>query len=166
MIKNNETLENSYFEMQFQNENNKSSTRFTKSIESSNESIIIYKPDVVVKKPVEPLKKYRKAASTWKQLGILTWKNLVLSKRNLCGLLTEIICPIFIMALLLLIRYFVTAVSISDQQNRAANVLDLFPLSNGTILVYYYPNSIFIQNTVTQAFSLIKSRKPFLNATS
>ena len=120
---------------------------------------------VVRKEKKQSTQANRKVAGFWKQLGILTWKNLALSRRNICGLLTEILCPLFIIVLLIIIRYFVTVTAVSDQNNRVTNVLDALPITNNTnaTLLLYYPNTTFIKNIISNAALLIKTRKPFFN---
>ena len=111
------------------------------------------------------ISKDREIAGFWKQLRILTWKNLVLSKRNACGLLTEILAPLFIIIILIVIRYFIDATQNYDQANGLYNVFDLFPITNtsNATLLLYYPNNSFIQGIVNNSVTLIKMRKPFFN---
>ena len=111
--------------------------------------------------------KNRKLAGFRQQFNILTWKNLILSKRNKCGLITEIFCPFFILLLLIIIRYFVDATQINDQSFIPKNVLDVFPITNATnsTLLLYYPNNTFIESIMKQAVSIIKQHKPYLNVT-
>lgn len=114
------------------------------------------------------IKKDREIAGFSKQFAILSWKNLILSKRNVCGLVTEILCPIFTIVILLVIRYFVDASIYTDQSNTAYNVLDLFPITintTNTTMLLYYPNNAFIQGIINQSVALIKLRKPFFNVT-
>ena len=110
----------------------------------------------------------RKLAGFWNQLAILTWKNLILTKRNMCGLLTEILCPLFIIALLIIIRYFVTAKQSYDETNALYNVIDIMPITNKTnaTLLLYYPNNSLIQTIVTNAVSIIRLRKPSMRLDS
>jgi hypothetical protein len=111
-------------------------------------------------KPVEV--KNRKLAGFWRQLWILTWKNLILSKRNICGLISEILCPLFIVALLIIIRYYVTATQSYDQINALYNVLDIMPVTNttNTTTILYYPNSSAIELIMNYSIQLLNSRKP------
>jgi hypothetical protein len=107
----------------------------------------------------------RKLAGFWQQFAILSWKNLILSRRNVCGLITEIACPIFIVIILVVIRYFVDASRYDDQTNGLYNVLDIFPLSNTTKQLLYYPNNTFIRGIVDNAVAIIKTRKPAFTPT-
>ena len=109
----------------------------------------------------------RKIAGVWRQFSILLWKNLILSKRNVCGLVTEILCPLLVIIILIIIRYFVDITQYTDQSNGLYNVLDLLQLTrNSTNLLLYYPNTTLIKDIITQAVMLIKQRKPFFNLTS
>ena len=116
-------------------------------------------------KPVEV--KNRQLAGFWGQLRILTWKNLILSKRSLCGLLIEILCPLFIVALLIVIRYFVTAIQNYDQVNDLYNVLDIMPVTNttNTTTILFYPNNSAIELILNYSIQLINLRKPFVQFT-
>ena len=112
----------------------------------------------------------RRIAGIWKQFSILTWKNLILSRRNACGLVTEILCPLIVILILIVIRYFVDVTQYEDQANASNNVLDLLPItpnstSNASLLLYY-PNTPIVYNIITNAVSLIKLRKPYFNASS
>ena len=110
----------------------------------------------------------REIAGFRQQFLILSWKNLILSKRSLCGLITEIVVPILTVFILLVLRYFVDATQYTDQSNAPYNVLDLFPITtntSNTTMLLYYPNNVFIRGIVNQTVSLIKLRKPFFNVT-
>jgi hypothetical protein len=114
------------------------------------------------------ISKDRKIAGFRQQFIILSWKNLILSKRSVCALITEIVAPILTVLILLVLRYFVDSIQYSDQSNTAYNVLDLFPITantSNTTMLYYYPSNSFIQGIMTQAVTLIKRRKPFFNVT-
>jgi hypothetical protein len=110
-------------------------------------------------------KKKHQIVGYFGQLRILTWKNLILSKRNLCGLLSEILLPIILVAFLILIRYFVDVVRNNDQITPTSNVIDLIPFRNQSRLLLYYPDNAFIEGIVSGAAALINLRKPLFNIT-
>ena len=112
----------------------------------------------------------RKIASTVKQqvyginFQIITWKNFILSQRNLFNLFAEIFGHVLVIITLLVIRYFTHAVKYQEKSNDLSNVFDLFPETNKTILLYY-PNNTFIEDIISQVINLIKKRKSFSNIT-
>jgi hypothetical protein len=137
------------------NEKNKSLTSMNPSKEDHNSTKNLISKD-------------REIAGFRQQFLILSWKNLILSKRSVCALITEIVAPILTVLILLVLRYFVDSIQYSDQSNTAYNVLDLFPITantSNTTMLYYYPSNSFIQGIMTQAVTLIKLRKPFFNVT-
>jgi hypothetical protein len=106
----------------------------------------------------------RKMVGFGGQLRILLWKNWILSKRNTCGLISEILVPIFIILFLILMRYLIDVIQYGDQINRASNVIDLFmspnaPNKTGKTIMYY-PNNSLIQSIVVGAVGLIQYRTP------
>ena len=105
-----------------------------------------------------------KIAGLWNQFKIITWKNFILSKRNLFNLFAEIFGPLLVIMTLLVIRYFTHAVKYQEKSNDLSNVFDLFPETNKTILLYY-PNNTFIEDIISQVINLIKKRKSFSNIT-
>ena len=101
-------------------------------------------------------------AGFFAQLRILMWKNTVLFRRNVSGTLSEIICPMLFVLAMLLIRYFVDNIRLSEQKFTATSALDLIPSLN-TSYILYYPNNAFVLGLVNRAVDLIKQRKPTLN---
>ena len=114
-------------------------------------------------------KQLRKISGFFMQLRILAWKNLILTWRNMCGLIAEMGATLGVIALLIIIRSFVGVYYYSAQTNSLSNVFDLYSptaYSTPTPLLLYYPNNTFIKGIVTNAVSIIQKRVPIFNPTS
>ena len=105
-------------------------------------------------------------AGFFRQLQILLWKNSLLFQRNVLGTLCEILLSVGFIAILLLIRYIVESVQYKDQANPFYNVIDYFQNFAGHYIILYYPDSPVVKQIIQNAYFLIKTRKPWLNATS
>ncbi len=154
-----ENRENAVFKVEIEERNNFVTSTSTKT----NTDDALLKNQPVLGNRVNEC---RKIAGVWKQFYILLWKNLILSKRNLCGLITELLCPLFAIIILIIIRYVVDITQYSDQSNRLNNVLDLLRLTkNSGNLLLYYPNTTLAKSVVEEAVMLIQKVKSF-NITS
>ncbi len=110
---------------------------------------------------VEKKKIEKKIVGFGGQLRILLWKNLILSKRNTCGLISEVILPIALIIFLILMRYLVDVIHFNDQINRALNVVEQVPANTSRTVVMFYPNNSFIENIVVNAVDLMQSSLSF-----
>jgi hypothetical protein len=110
--------------------------------------------------------KPQKVAGFLKQVSILTWKNSILIRRKKLSTILEIVLSLLFISMLLTIRYFVEKVPIPDQFNPIYNVMDYFQVFTGKNLILYYPNNPLIQRIIMNAYDFIRTRKPWLNATS
>lgn len=108
----------------------------------------------------------RKVVGFFKQLLILFWKNSILFKRNILGTLVEIIAALVFVLILIFLRYFVDSVRFADQTNIARSVFDTINATTNRSLILYYPNNTYVKDLITNAYFLIKTRKPSFNATS
>jgi hypothetical protein len=105
-------------------------------------------------------------ASNWRQFCMLTWKNLILIRRNLLGTLFELTLSIFFVFTLLLIRNIVERIYVPEQIYPAYYIIDYFQNAVGHNLILFYPNNSMIYEVVQHAYNLIKSRKLWLNLSS
>jgi hypothetical protein len=111
----------------------------------------------------------RKVVGFFRQIVILLWKNSILFRRNISGTLAEILAAFIFLFILLLIRFFADSTKINDQsyiKNPTFNLLSIINATTNRELIMYYPNNSFVEELVTNAYQLIKSRKPNFNATS
>ena len=111
----------------------------------------------------------RKVVGIFRQIVILLWKNSILFRRNISGTLAEILAAFVFLFILLLIRFFADSTKINDQsyvKNPTFNLLSIINATTNRELIMYYPNNTFVEELVTNAYQLIKSRKPNFNATS
>jgi hypothetical protein len=154
-----ENRENAVFKVEIEERNNLVTSTSSKT---NNDDALLKNQPVVGNRVNE----CRKIAGVWKQFYILLWKNFILSKRNLCGLFTELLCPLVAIIILIIIRYFVDITQYSDQSNGLNNVLDLLRLTkNSGNLLLYYPNTTLAKSVVEEAVMLIQKVKSF-NITS
>ncbi|RNA17620.1 ATP-binding cassette sub-family A member 3-like [Brachionus plicatilis] len=112
--------------------------------------------------------KERKVVGFFRQFLILFWKNWVLFKRNIAGTITEICASLIFVIILLILRFFVDSTKIEEQNANTSPIFDVLSLINATTnrtYLMYYPNNSFIEGIVTNAFELIKSRKPVFSVT-
>jgi len=65
--------------------------------------------------------------SNFKQLGVLLWKNYVLQKRSIVGLILEILLPMLFAIILLPIRSIVQSTNYSSDTNYDAFQLNQYP---------------------------------------
>ncbi len=107
-------------------------------------------------------------ASVPRQILILLWKNAILFRRNLFSTFLEIFCPLLLLSILLIMRFFIEKINYTDQNNLPHTVLnfvsEVFQLSlksQFTInrinrnLIVYYPNTTIIEGLVSRAASSI-----------
>jgi hypothetical protein len=116
------------------------------------------------KKESEP--EERKIASRFRQLVVLSWKNIKLLQRNKIGTCAEILMALLFIIITILMRYFMDVVVFNEQNSLNNPVLGLFDLasSSNRSLIYYYPNNTFIKDIVTNAYTLINSQSPNFTA--
>ena len=111
------------------------------------------------------VKQSYKIAGFFKQLQILSKKNFLLITRNKIGIFSEFIAPIFLIALLLLLRYaFETRYEAgynlrpnSVYYNFRKNFFRTFRNKYSNI-VHYYPNNSFIEKIVKRGISFITNQ--------
>jgi hypothetical protein len=109
-----------------------------------------------------------KLASVPWQIIILLWKNSILFRRNFLATFLELFCPLLILSILLIMRYFIEKISINDQklapQNVFAFVNEIFQLtlqSQFSInrlnrdVIAYFPDNLLIRSVVSKAAALI-----------
>lgn len=105
------------------------------------------------------------------QIFILLWKNGILFRRNIFGTLLEVFCPLLFLSILLIMRYFIEKIKYYDQYNFSRSIFDVFiepPQVSLTALsqieedrsnrnlIFYYPDTEFIRNIVTNAAKLLQ----------
>ena len=110
--------------------------------------------------------KPQKIAGFLKQVSILAWKNCILVRRKKYSTILEILLSLWFVSMLLIIRYFVEKVPIPDQLNPMYNVMDYFQVFKEKNLILYYPDNPLIERIVMNTYDFIRTRKPWLNATS
>ena len=104
-----------------------------------------------------------KIAGFFKQLLILSKKNLILSKRNRKGTIFEIIASVVLVLFLLALRLAVKNQYKAVQNGPLNDVYDNFRknfylfqnYSNEGSVVYYYPNNSLIENIVKRSIGHI-----------
>lgn len=116
----------------------------------------------------------REIAGRFRQCIIMFWKNSLLFRRNVWGTLAEIFMAFLFALIILLLRYFVDVTVYPDQSSTNGTtfisynpLLGLFDAVNASNLtnIYFYPNNSFIQEIVTNAYTLINTAKPNFTAT-
>nr|UOU03315.1 ATP-binding cassette subfamily A3-like 2 [Brachionus rubens] len=112
--------------------------------------------------------KERKVVGFFRQILILLWKNGVLFKRNISGTIVEIAVALLFVFILVFLRFFVDSTKVDEQtytNNPIRNVLQFINVTTNRSLIMYYPNNSYVQSIVTNAYMLIKSKRPTFNAT-
>ena len=87
-------------------------------------------------------------------------KNYILSKRNKLGVAVEVLCPLFMISILLIIRFAVPIEHYPEQEASLENtIIDYFEFdpSNSSNYVFYYPNNAFIESVVVKAMGRYKN---------
>ena len=109
-----------------------------------------------------------KVAGFFQQLKILSWKNLILSKRSKKGLISEIFIPLFLLIILVVIRDLVSIEYVKAKDPPAKNIFNYFDDKNITArnLILYYPNSSLVQDIIKRGVDIIKLNNSKFNATS
>jgi hypothetical protein len=117
-------------------------------------------------KPIE--RNNFKVASFFQQLRILSWKNLILSKRSKKGLISEIIIPMFLLVILVVIRILVSIEYVKAKNPSAKSVFSYFDDKNITErnLIYYYPESTIVENIIKRGVDIIKLKNTQFNPKS
>ena len=97
-----------------------------------------------------------------KQILILVWKNLLLSRRNLFGTVLEMLCPYLFISFMLVIRSFMERIRLTSQFNMPTSVLDvrLGSFNQTRNLILYFPNTNFVRRLVDNAVNLIVQNNP------
>ena len=103
-----------------------------------------------------------------RQVLILLWKNGLLFRRNLFGTFLELVCPLLMLSVFLIMRYFIEKVNYPEQNNKPRSVLsfmnELFQLTLQTQLtvnrmsrnlIVYYPNTRLVETIATKAAAVI-----------
>ena len=117
-------------------------------------------------KPIE--RNNFRVAGFFQQLRILSWKNLILSKRSKKGLISEIIIPMFFLIILVVIRILVPIQYVKAENPSAKSVFNYFDGKNITErnLIYYYPESSIVENIIKRGVDIIKLKNTQFNPQS
>jgi hypothetical protein len=117
-------------------------------------------------KPIE--RNNFKVASFFQQLRILSWKNLILSKRSKKGLISEIIIPMFLLVKLVVIRIQLPIYYVKAENTSAISVFSYFEHDDllKRNLIYYYPESSIVENIIKRGVDIIKLKNTQFNPKS
>lgn len=103
-----------------------------------------------------------------RQILILMWKNGLLFRRNKLGTICEILVALLFVFILVFLRFFVDSTHFDDQdyrRNPAVPVISNINVTTNRSLIMYWPDNVFVQSVVSNAYDLIKAQKPDFNAT-
>lgn len=104
--------------------------------------------------------------SLFNQFLILTWKNILIIKRNPTGPIVEFFLSLFFISFILILRNYVEIIFYSPISNPTYDIIDFFHKTASQDLILFYPNTSLVQNIVFRAFRVIKSQKFWLHLTS
>lgn len=107
----------------------------------------------------------RKIAGFFKQIQIISWKNLLLYRKNVSGLLSEIIFScLFTLIFVILVYYSRPQYKSKNEFNPTMPVQNFFneEIFNTTDY-YYYPNNQFIRDLVINSSKIIIKKNFYLN---
>ncbi|CAF0704109.1 unnamed protein product [Brachionus calyciflorus] len=111
----------------------------------------------------EKMGQNRKIVGFFRQIKIISWKNLLLYKQNISG----IVCEILFSCLFTLI--FVVLVYYSRPNNNARTQFEskdpvgyLFAVDSNSTDFYYHPNNPFIHDLVEKSSKIMLSKNPFI----
>nr|QUF59432.1 ATP-binding cassette transporter Abca3-like4 [Brachionus angularis] len=108
--------------------------------------------------------KNQKIVSFFRQVIIISWKNLLLYRQNKTGIVCEIIFSCLFTLIFVLLVYY-SAPMLSPKSNyKQSNVINTL-ISNdllNTSNFYFYPNNLFIQKIITESFEIIKAKNSYL----
>lgn len=102
-------------------------------------------------------------ANFWRQILILSWKNLIIFRCNLFGTLLEFLSPFVFLAFLLIIRYYIERIRFNTSafvQPTSVFDISFFLMNQTRNLVIFYPNTTLVRNFVLSAVQLLKFRNP------
>jgi hypothetical protein len=110
-----------------------------------------------------------KIAGLARQVYILSWKNVLLARRNYVGTALEVLSPFIFIAFMVIIRYFIERFKYDDEfipsMAQTSDILSLFNQTGSRDLVLYYPNNDLIKTLVENAVVFIRSSNPRFNPT-
>lgn len=104
--------------------------------------------------------------SLFNQFIILTWKNILIIKRNPIGPFVEIFLSLIFISFILILRNFVEIIFYSPISNPTYDIIDFFHKTASQDLILFYPNTPLVQNIVFRAFRVIRSQKFWLHLSS
>lgn len=105
-------------------------------------------------------------AGLTRQIVILLWKNAILFRRNILGMLSEILCPFLFLSILLIMRHFIPRIEITDRVSpRSVLKIPMPELQEMNVetnrnKIFYYPNTKFIKDIIDRAAENIRINNP------
>lgn len=107
-------------------------------------------------------------AGFFQQIKILSWKNYILSKRSIKGLVSECAIPILLLIILIIIREAVSIDYFKEINQPPKNVLSYFNDQNITFrnTILFYPNNSFVESIVRRSVEIIQINNTRFNPTS
>lgn len=106
----------------------------------------------------------RKIAGFFRQIQIISWKNLLLYRKNISGLLSEVIFScLFTLIFVILVYYSKPQIFAKEEQKLSIPVTNFFneEIFNTTDY-YYYPNNEFIRELVINSSKIILAKNAYL----
>jgi hypothetical protein len=102
-------------------------------------------------------------ASFSRQLRVLAWKSILITRRNFIHFLFEIILSFLFVFMLIVVRYFVERIFYEEQASSAYNVVDFFYKYIGQDTIVFYPDTPVVKNVINRALKFLKSQKYWLS---
>ncbi len=99
------------------------------------------------------MRRERKIAGFFRQIGIILWKNAILFSKNISGIICELLFSISSVLLFLVLVYYVVPNYVSKTEYESASPIRYTyddDVDNSTLL-YFYPNNDFIKQIVLEA---------------
>jgi hypothetical protein len=97
----------------------------------------------------------RKIAGFFRQLKILCWKNAKLTLRSKLGLIIELLISFLMVCLIGSLRFLVNTTLTQSTPSSTRSVIDLYVPQTTRELIFFYPNTSFIEAIVIDSMNLI-----------
>jgi hypothetical protein len=102
-------------------------------------------------------------ASFVRQLRVLSWKSMLVIRRNITQFIFEIVLSFLFVFMLIVVRNFVERIYYEEQATSAYNVVDFFYKYIGQDTIVFFPDTPLVKNIVYRALKFLKSQKYWLN---
>ena len=104
----------------------------------------------------------RKIAGFFKQIRIISWKNLMLYKQNRSGIICEFLFSVLFTLIFILLVYYANPdyykKKIDYQTNIITAIVTNYQELQNSTLYFYYPNNDFARQIATNSLLLIKEQ--------